>query len=36
MQDECAGLLQSFFREARQKKKEERDLLRKSLKGEDE
>jgi len=28
MQDECLGILQSFFREARERKKEERDLRR--------
>jgi len=29
MQEECVALLQSFFREARDKKKAERDLIKK-------
>lgn len=29
MQEECVALLQSFFREARDRKKAERDLIRK-------
>ena len=29
LQDECLALLQSFFREARDRKKAERDLIRK-------
>lgn len=29
LQDECLGLLQSFFREARDRKKVERDLIKK-------